>query len=750
MELGMREQGKLSTKGRICTVLISILLVNSLMLMGISSPRFAEADEVDSETSRAIAIAYDNSGSMANGTDKWCNAQYSLEVLAAMMGNNDTICLYAMDSPGEKLSISGSSPASERADKVHTTDLGVSDWTDPRATQDAYNWVLNQNADEKYLVITTDGNFNVGGGLADVRNVVNEAKANGITVIYLAIGSEAELLAPDEPNGIYVKQANGDSILSTMTEVANLIFGRAALDPSMYTDSGKVDIEVPMSKLIVFAQGPNVSVGDLTTSDENSVQPTLARVSYRERMTDGPNQYGGDNPNTSLQGVVATYEADIPKGECNIDISGAESLEIYYQVNVGIAVDLTDAEGFTTELTPDAQNIISEGNYTVSYSFFDPNTNEPLTSSLLDNAQFTFQVDNGSEVVNVSNGEQIELLQGQATMSATVNTTDGVRIHQNYQTVDIVPPAVPLDIKLISAPSDLSVYNLDTSQPLVYEVTKDGEPLTQEEWDGTVMTVTASQASHPDDVFGWFFGTEKDLSISEVTKGNDVGTYVVKLSDYDNDPAKTLSGSVTLQASAEYNTGNGMSIGESADTISIEGLSTLDSILNWIKMHLLQLILLVLLLLLILFIIMEIRKPRLPRINPRLSGAYDGEDIQLVYSAKKTQNKIWPPWAPEENTIKVIPKDRNDRHKLERRFYLGKMKNIRVIATKTNRGGRGFRISDDTLQRMMNGGEEYPDPSYAGEKSVFTPGSGFNFQGLKPHKRRGWDKPEQVSYRITF
>ncbi|MBQ9041685.1 MAG: VWA domain-containing protein [Eggerthellaceae bacterium] len=741
--------------------LVVVLLSTCFMAAAFADAgNVAYADEVDTGASRAIAIAYDNSGSMANGSDKWCNAQYSLEVLAAMMGDNDTLSLYAMDAPGEKLHLTGAMDAAERAKTVHTTDLGASDWTDPRATREAYQWLLSQPADEKYLVITTDGEFNVGGALDDVRQAVNEAVDQGIVVVYLAIGDQAELIAADEQRRVYVESASSSNILEKMTDIANLIFGRMPLDSSMYTEDGDLALEVPMSKIIVFAQGGDIEVGNLTLSDGSTVKPSLAQVRYRDRMTDGPNQYGGDNPNTNLQGVVATYDANLPKGEGHFDISGAESIEVYYQVNVGIAIGLTDDSGFAYSLEPNSDNVLSAGTYYVSYDFVDPDTGEELDSVLLNDAVFSLRVDDGAQVQEVGAGEAVTLERGTAVFLATAETADGMKVRQQYTGVEVTPPATPLNVSVASKPNEpVDVHSLDEADPIVVRVTKeDGQPLSQEEWDETKVSVVAPTASEPEGILGWFFGTPEGIELSEASQGQEPGTYEVRLGAYNGDSAQTLSGDVPLDISAVYDTGNGLSRGSTTDKVGISGLSFLEKLLNWLRMHILQLIILLILLLIIAFIIMELRKPRLPKLKPRISGVKDNEDLQLVYAQKKKEHTIWPPWAPETNTLKVSVKGQAASvYRLNERFPLGE-KTIGIVAAKTKRGKKGVRLSDTTIATLdkhksdefLGSNEKYINPSYSGERQIFTPGGGFNFQGKKPHKKKGWSKPEEATYRITF
>lgn len=762
------EMGVLSSVRVLSAVRRQLAIFVSLLLVVVSVSATASrsyAEEGAKETSRAIAIAYDNSGSMADdGSDKWCSAQYSLEVLAAMMGRDDALSLYAMDSRGEKLYVEGSQDASSRATMVHDADLGVSDWTDPAAAAEALEWLEGRSEDEKYLVITTDGDFNVGNELADVRETVNKAVDQGISVIYLAIGDEAEMIASGE--GVHVMLAHGDGILEVMTEIANLIFDRAPLDESMYSLDGSIELQVPMAKLIVFAQGADVQLGDLMV-DGTVYSPVSANVRYRDRMTSSENRFGGVNPNTSLQGVVATYVAPdgpIPLGVAQVAVSGADNMEVYYQVDVDIQVMLTSEDGAVSlYLNPDEQNMLEAGTYSISYDFLDPRTGQPLESSLLDTASFRLNVDDGHDYYGMEDGESITVEEGQnLTMSAEATTADGVRIKQSYGqiTVPVPPePLPPLVLSLSNDPSDpVNVRDLDALAPMVLTVAKEGgEPLTQEEWDNTTVNMDVPGMSTPEGFIGWLVGDDVGLD-AEIVRGDEVGTWIVTLGAYQDDPAKTLAGAVdfdfvaTMVSSEE---GVEPSVGELSESVEIEGLSTGEYILNWLRTHIVQLIVLLLLLLALIIAIMEVRKPRFPRVNPKLDGmeTSEGQPIGLRFSRNNIKHKFWPPWTPETCYFKVSARDGNDDvYRFRDRFELGRMKTVGLVAARTRKGKKGFRISDSSIEAMAkhDATQDYVHPSYAGEKQVFTPGSSFSFQGKRPHKKKGWSKPEEVTYRITF
>ena len=78
-----------------------LALLAALILIISAVPAFATGSNAATkkETTRAIAIVYDNSGSMfaSNTPQAWCQATYAVEVFAAMMNKGDKLLIYPMN-----------------------------------------------------------------------------------------------------------------------------------------------------------------------------------------------------------------------------------------------------------------------------------------------------------------------------------------------------------------------------------------------------------------------------------------------------------------------------------------------------------------------------------------------------------------------------------------------------------------------------------------------------------------------------
>ena len=90
--MGVRNHSK--ARNRLMTRLLSGVLV-CILLFSASGTSALAANGTKNATSRAIAIVFDNSGSMYTKQNKaWCRATYAIEVFASMMNQGDTLQVY--------------------------------------------------------------------------------------------------------------------------------------------------------------------------------------------------------------------------------------------------------------------------------------------------------------------------------------------------------------------------------------------------------------------------------------------------------------------------------------------------------------------------------------------------------------------------------------------------------------------------------------------------------------------------------
>jgi hypothetical protein len=394
-------------------------------------PLMAQSYTTD-QRSRAIHVVYDDSVSLIVDygvyRDRWGQAKYAMEVFAAMLDENDTMRVYFLSDhdvltavPGSlnappRITILGSERSGVRVAKIHDTITRAAN-TPYDAVAKAYADLKNQNADEKWLVVLSDGEFNQLNGRAinegdiDIDRYFSQYVSEGdVKIVLLAMGDEVVQIKPDVNRGIYFEHAKNDNeILGKITSICNLIFNRNSL---RFTNEARREFsfDIPMLELLVFAQGADVRINGIRGNSIYSPSETV-NVQYSE--TAATNFRG--NPNVivsrNLTGTIASFR-DLPKGRYSLDIAGGSTVEVYYKPAVNIGIKL-----FQGRREIRAQDI-DEGRYQIQFGI----VNEAgafFESSLLGNVEYQATAQNGGRTIPIKSGDTISLEQGELIVNVS-------------------------------------------------------------------------------------------------------------------------------------------------------------------------------------------------------------------------------------------------------------------------------------------------------------------------------------------
>lgn len=462
-------------------------LLTVLLLCALMPPLTAPVQAAGNKqiTKRTIAIVFDNSGSMYYGgnesRNRWCRATYAMEVFASMLNDGDELLIFPMhainldgnkESAGSKeelyskdnpLKINGPDQAGI-VRNIYTPDpLGT-----PISTIDsAYSELLKiSDGSEKWLIVLTDGDsFDGLGRGPETENAL--AKKLGpcsehVNVLYLGIGKDAAMpnVQSQGKTVKVVKAADSSEVLSKLTEMCNLIFGRDVLPPS-HLQGTKCRLDVSVSKLIVFVQGAGISDLSVTDAAGKPVGVIKGARDTKYSLKGSPREEARDE---SLQGMIVTYE-ECPIGDYQIHFSGnADSVEVYYEPDVDIAVSYYDEGGnevSASELFP--------GEYTIKFYMKDGKTGQPVQSALLGDTSYDVTyTEHGTEktyhaekkasdsvTVSLSEGEQFDC-------SVDASYLSGYQVHwkgSDHGLPLVIPPNPAGDISLRISGGQ-SVYEL--------------------------------------------------------------------------------------------------------------------------------------------------------------------------------------------------------------------------------------------------------------------------------------------------
>ena len=498
-------------------------------------------------TTRAIYVVFDNSGSMyLDGKAAWCQATYAMEMFASMLDfdQGDSMRIYTM----HPVITDGTTTGAESSEidiasagdiqKIHNMYTPYAGGTPYEPVTAASEDLRTASAKEKWLLVLTDGSFDTGSpsslqtALAKIA-----ASQSDLFVQYLAMGSTAIALQSDAQNAFYAdKTASSSEVVSALANIGNRIFKRNSI-PS-YTAGTALSFDIPVKKLIVFAQGSNVSVNGLTSASGASVSQKSNRpVSY---STLGTGRYESV-PDTSLQGVVVTFEntASLDAGEYTLDVSGAEQINVYYEPDVDFGMILYDKNGNPVE----ENQTVAAGEYLLKMGFLDRTTGDFIQGSdLIGDATYTLRIHNQDLTLTGVRGAPAQ--QAVTLNSGTFSVLGTATYLSDYTASDSVvyevsAAASVLEVVWQENQHPFSLTQLEDSV-LTGTVMLDGAPLSDGDMDVLMDALAVS--------------TSQKVALT-VEKGKESSTICIYPKYYNGEMTDTDVGEIFFTLSAEFDNG---------------------------------------------------------------------------------------------------------------------------------------------------------------------------------------------------
>lgn len=362
-------------KKTIQRVLAAVILFAMILSGGFSEVGKVHAEKQQGTTKRAIYVVFDNSGSMyGDGNKAWSQATYAMEVFAAMMNyeSGDVMKVFPMHditTDGNTGSATKSSMEIRGKDDIaqihnmYTPKPGGTPYTQVNNAAGELTKLLNAGSvDEGWLVVLTDGDFDndipASGLKADLEG---KAAANeNLYVQYLAIGTDVKNIPEGNADkGLYAQKAgNTSEVVNELAEISNRIFKRNEYAGYSSEDSG-LEFDIPLRKLIVFAQGKDVKIGSLKNEEGGEVKlQSDTAVSYSSTDGAGLTTFVKSTPvkDTSLKGQVAVFadESPIVAGNYTLDIN----VDAFKSANLKTLAD--GANQITVEATRNDQPLTKE------------------------------------------------------------------------------------------------------------------------------------------------------------------------------------------------------------------------------------------------------------------------------------------------------------------------------------------------------------------------------------------------------
>lgn len=457
-----------------------------------------------------IAVVFDNSGSMYKN-QAWCRAKYAMEIFASMLNyDKDKLHIFPMwevTTDGSKPNSGGSHKAiaiksKDDIDKISDMYTVRPSYTPFAPIKEAYNYLEDSTADEKWLVILTDGAFNQEArgkdATIDLQKRVSSLAGNGIKIQYLGFGEATELEGNNKKE-FFTKKSSDTSLKDDLIGICNAIFQRSIL-PGDRLNGENLNLDLSMKNIIVFAQGANAKITSLKDSNGNEVPVSLdsGQRKYSEIKAKG---YSDAPVDKSLAGQVVTFTG-CPKGEYTLSYTGADKIQIFYEPDVDIDVSLVNSDGIKV----DGSDGIAAGKYTLTSRIVDASTGEDVTShELMGNdvklntyaktdkdSKYT-KYANGSEIVFYPDENANVYIEGKYLSKYTITSKNDPRLAwlSNF-TVKSQAVEFLIDATVLQSQAWFKTKSHDDWKPIRVAMTLDGQPLTDEQLANVNFNVTIS------------------------------------------------------------------------------------------------------------------------------------------------------------------------------------------------------------------------------------------------------------------
>lgn len=507
---------------RVCRGLLSVLFALIIVAGPLAvMPMPAEAAQTTKvEKKYEIAVVFDNSASMyttsADPNNKsWCRAKYAMEIFASMLNySKDKLKIYPMwnITVDGKSTTGGSYEALEiksekDIDKIYNLYTVFEEGytaTPLEPIIDAKKDLEKSDADEKWLIVLTDGDFNRENRndaefkTIDLRGELLSIAQSGVKVQYLGFG-DAKNVQPDEANLLFAKKASDTSLKDDLINICNTIFQRSVL-PANRLNGTTLNLDLSMKNLIVFVQGSDAKIVSLVDESGKEINVTLdsGQRKYSDKKA---NFYPDALVDESLAGQVVTFDA-CPKGKYTLNYTDADKIQIFYEPDVDIEVTLKNSDDIEVDFS---SGEISSGEYTLTSKIVDRNTREDVGNHELmgnDVELYTYVKNSGQEDFReFPNGSTITF----APDDSTEVFVEGTYLGKYKISTKDDPNAFPLPIIVIEPSVDFKLNASVLQKDAVYKLndfknwkaikvvaTIEGQLLTEEQMAKTKLNVSAS------------------------------------------------------------------------------------------------------------------------------------------------------------------------------------------------------------------------------------------------------------------
>ncbi len=445
---------------------------------------------------RAVAVLYDDSGSMISPRSRWIGANFSLQVMSALLVEGDELYLAKMNAqpqprrtvvPGDVdaflASLQREPPPQPKADTPYD------------AVDDLLEALGRSSAGQKWLIVVTDGeftNFNTSAAQAQIDRIVRPLGIKPVFVLIERSGSfDAARFWNSAAGAAVVEASKASQLPQRMEELAALLTGRDSNGLALDRSGSEVQVSTkfPLRGLVVLTQGStNLRVASAFTG----IRPMTIRghaIRAREPVADIP-RHAHVAHLFAQDGIAAGEKAVSIRFSSPVD---SDRVKVYPEVAARMEVGLVGADGQALKKDGQGYYGVCTGESVTLQTRLVGSDGKPLTPGRQDLG--TFQV--GYETLP-GQAQRSTIAANQEFFESRIAPSVEVRIlpfarypgYFNYQgdTLTLRPVACKREVVVkLETPLDRDglwsarVDQIAAAAPLRFGVTIDGQPATEAE-----------------------------------------------------------------------------------------------------------------------------------------------------------------------------------------------------------------------------------------------------------------------------
>lgn len=229
--------------------LLPLSLVTALLL-----PATAHAN-------RAIALYYDDSGSMLNPIERWYSANYSAQLLSALKSPDDELYIVKMTNTQQVEKIQSESQVGAFIQKMQQEpEPNAKTPYDGMTT--LVESLAQSQAQEKWLIVVTDGMMDVStqAKAEQVKKDKQTAEKMGVRTLFVLVEQGADRQLAEfwnDKSPSHIIETNSAKLTGVMTQLASAITGRDSQGLTLKHTGNTIAVSsiFPLRNLVVITQG---------------------------------------------------------------------------------------------------------------------------------------------------------------------------------------------------------------------------------------------------------------------------------------------------------------------------------------------------------------------------------------------------------------------------------------------------------------------------------------------------------------